>query len=290
MAELITYRDAVAEGIAREMRRDPSVVCIGEDIGAAGGVFKTAAGLYDEFGGFTLGIVFAHEFGHVLGLSHPDQCNADFNVLMRSSSKFFSQDPCFVRECVRTDDRLVGLDCEAREVAHEPRGRGDLVGGDRGGEVRELRRAGPKGHHDLFETRIARALAQTVDGHLDLARARLHRGQGVRRGEPQVVVAVDGDDGAVADALLHAPDERAELGRRDAARRRRHHCRSSADRAGPIRHRAGLPRCRGGVRQRRWGGGPDLPDFRVAAGGVSNLTVIHGLVPWIHSYAARTDE
>jgi len=50
MAELITYRDAVSEGIAREMRRDPSVVCIGEDIGAAGGVFKTSQGLYDEFG------------------------------------------------------------------------------------------------------------------------------------------------------------------------------------------------------------------------------------------------
>lgn len=50
MAELITYREAVSEGIAREMRRDPSVVCIGEDIGAAGGVFKTAQGLFDEFG------------------------------------------------------------------------------------------------------------------------------------------------------------------------------------------------------------------------------------------------
>jgi pyruvate dehydrogenase E1 component beta subunit len=50
MAELITYREAVAEGIAREMRLDPSVVCIGEDIGAAGGVFKTSAGLFDEFG------------------------------------------------------------------------------------------------------------------------------------------------------------------------------------------------------------------------------------------------
>jgi pyruvate/2-oxoglutarate/acetoin dehydrogenase E1 component len=50
MAELTTYREAVAEGIARELRRDPSVVCLGEDIGAAGGVFKTMAGLYDEFG------------------------------------------------------------------------------------------------------------------------------------------------------------------------------------------------------------------------------------------------
>jgi pyruvate dehydrogenase E1 component beta subunit len=50
MADLITYREAVSEGIAREMRRDPSVVCLGEDIGAAGGVFKTAAGLFEEFG------------------------------------------------------------------------------------------------------------------------------------------------------------------------------------------------------------------------------------------------
>ncbi|MFB7930097.1 alpha-ketoacid dehydrogenase subunit beta [Streptomyces sp. NPDC056039] len=50
MADVITYRDAVAEGIAREMRRDASVVCLGEDIGAAGGVFKTTVGLHEEFG------------------------------------------------------------------------------------------------------------------------------------------------------------------------------------------------------------------------------------------------
>ena len=50
MAELTTYRESVAEGIAREMRRDPTVVCIGEDIGAAGGVFKTTVGLFEEFG------------------------------------------------------------------------------------------------------------------------------------------------------------------------------------------------------------------------------------------------
>jgi pyruvate dehydrogenase E1 component beta subunit len=46
----ITYREAVAEGIARELRRDPTVVCLGEDIGAAGGVFKTTSGLFGEFG------------------------------------------------------------------------------------------------------------------------------------------------------------------------------------------------------------------------------------------------
>src|SRR5260221_8377270 len=49
-AGVITYREAVAEGIARELRRDPSVVCLGEDIAAAGGVFKTTAGLLAEVG------------------------------------------------------------------------------------------------------------------------------------------------------------------------------------------------------------------------------------------------
>ena len=49
MAEL-TYRDAVNAGIAQEMRRDSNVVFLGEDIAAAGGVFKTTQGLLDEFG------------------------------------------------------------------------------------------------------------------------------------------------------------------------------------------------------------------------------------------------
>jgi acetoin:2,6-dichlorophenolindophenol oxidoreductase subunit beta len=49
MAEL-TYRQAVAHGIAQEMERDPSVVMLGEDIGAAGGVFKTTEGLLAKFG------------------------------------------------------------------------------------------------------------------------------------------------------------------------------------------------------------------------------------------------
>jgi acetoin:2,6-dichlorophenolindophenol oxidoreductase subunit beta len=49
MAEL-TYRDAVAAGIAQEMARDERVVCLGEDIGAAGGVFKATVGLFERFG------------------------------------------------------------------------------------------------------------------------------------------------------------------------------------------------------------------------------------------------
>lgn len=49
MAEL-TYRDAVARGIAQEMERDNRVVLIGEDVAGAGGVFKTTVGLLERFG------------------------------------------------------------------------------------------------------------------------------------------------------------------------------------------------------------------------------------------------
>jgi hypothetical protein len=49
MAEL-TYRDAVARGIAQEMARDKDVVFLGEDVAKAGGVFKATVGLYEQFG------------------------------------------------------------------------------------------------------------------------------------------------------------------------------------------------------------------------------------------------
>ncbi|MFB3739223.1 MAG: alpha-ketoacid dehydrogenase subunit beta [Candidatus Velamenicoccus archaeovorus] len=49
MAEL-SYRQAVARGLAQEMERDPTVYFIGEDVAAAGGVFKTTEGLMERFG------------------------------------------------------------------------------------------------------------------------------------------------------------------------------------------------------------------------------------------------
>jgi acetoin:2,6-dichlorophenolindophenol oxidoreductase subunit beta len=48
--KMITYREAVARGIAQEMRRDRNVVFLGEDVAAAGGVFKATVGLLEEFG------------------------------------------------------------------------------------------------------------------------------------------------------------------------------------------------------------------------------------------------
>ena len=49
MAEL-TYREAVAAASRRRWSATERSCCIGEDIGAAGGVFKTTDGLLDEFG------------------------------------------------------------------------------------------------------------------------------------------------------------------------------------------------------------------------------------------------
>ncbi|MFI0483556.1 alpha-ketoacid dehydrogenase subunit beta [Actinomadura sp. 9N215] len=49
MAEL-TYRAAVARGLAQELAHDPDVVFLGEDVAAAGGVFKATPGLLDAFG------------------------------------------------------------------------------------------------------------------------------------------------------------------------------------------------------------------------------------------------
>src|SRR5260370_17632441 len=46
----VSYREGVAAGIAQEMRRDERVVLFGEDTAAAGGVFKTTIGLFEEFG------------------------------------------------------------------------------------------------------------------------------------------------------------------------------------------------------------------------------------------------
>src|SRR6266498_410985 len=46
----ITFAQAINEALAEEMRRDPTVFIIGEDVGEAGTPFKVLAGLIDEFG------------------------------------------------------------------------------------------------------------------------------------------------------------------------------------------------------------------------------------------------
>lgn len=46
----ITYRDALREAIAEEMRRDERVYILGEDIAGYGGTYAVTKGLFEEFG------------------------------------------------------------------------------------------------------------------------------------------------------------------------------------------------------------------------------------------------
>lgn len=46
----LTYRDALKEALQEEMRRDPNVFIMGEDVGTFGGIFGVTTGFQDEFG------------------------------------------------------------------------------------------------------------------------------------------------------------------------------------------------------------------------------------------------
>ena len=47
---MIEFRDAIRDALAEEIERDPAVVFFGEDVAAAGGVFKVTPGLHERFG------------------------------------------------------------------------------------------------------------------------------------------------------------------------------------------------------------------------------------------------
>ena len=50
MSKELTYLEAIREALAEEMRRDPKVFVLGEDVGAYGGAFGVTQGLHEEFG------------------------------------------------------------------------------------------------------------------------------------------------------------------------------------------------------------------------------------------------
>jgi 2-oxoisovalerate dehydrogenase E1 component beta subunit len=50
MSKELTYLEAIREALAEEMRRDPKVFVLGEDVGVYGGAFGATQGLFEEFG------------------------------------------------------------------------------------------------------------------------------------------------------------------------------------------------------------------------------------------------
>ena len=68
----ITLKSAIIEALQNELRRDPTVFYIGEDVAEAEGIFKQTEGLYKEFGGERIidaPISEAGMFGMALGAS-----------------------------------------------------------------------------------------------------------------------------------------------------------------------------------------------------------------------------
>ena len=105
-------------------------------------------------------------------------------------------DAGLMRECVFPDDGFVGLRAEADEARQRLAGRIQMFSVN----------AGLKGivivtglhHHDhFFERAVPGPLTNAVDGAFNLPRSSLHRSQGVRYGQTQIIVTVDADDGAV---------------------------------------------------------------------------------------------
>src|SRR4051812_32110310 len=101
-------------------------------------------------------------------------------------------EPCRLRDDAARFDQLLGADGRVET---------EMVG------------AGAHRHHHFLERAVAGALADPVDGAFDLPRARFQRGQGVRDGEAEIVVAVHAERHALdpADGLAQMTDERAEL-------------------------------------------------------------------------------
>jgi 2-oxoisovalerate dehydrogenase E1 component beta subunit len=50
MPKEVSYLEAIREALVEEMRRDPKVFVLGEDVGAYGGAFGVTQGMYEEFG------------------------------------------------------------------------------------------------------------------------------------------------------------------------------------------------------------------------------------------------
>ena len=168
-------------------------------------------------------------------------------------------DAGLVGERVRAHDRLVGRYRHAGEALDESRGPADLRGVDAGVRLQEVA-AHAHRHHDLLERCVAGALADAVDGALELVDAGADRGEGVRDREPEVVVAVgrERDVLELGAQLADAQDERRVLGGQHVA-----------DRVGEVdRRRAGLD-----------GGAADRGDeLRIGARGVlaRELDLVHG--------------
>src|SRR5512143_4246891 len=115
-------------------------------------------------------------------------------------------------ESVRTHDGLVRLDWDAGDLCHQPARAHDLFGVNSRVCAEEVFPRAER-HHNLFHGAISCPLADAVDRALHLLCPVPDRCECVRNSQPQVVMAVDRNDGFVdvLDLAFDAFNERSEF-------------------------------------------------------------------------------
>src|SRR5436305_478134 len=93
---------AVNDALRVEMRRDPRVVVLGEDVGKFGGVFRATSGLFEEFGAdrvIDTPLAEAGIIGSAIGMAHVVRPGAQLTVLCYGA---------MVHTCIEAAQKAVG--------------------------------------------------------------------------------------------------------------------------------------------------------------------------------------
>ena len=98
-------------------------------------------------------------------------------------------------EGIFTNDRLAALDPKATHSGHQTRGFDNFLSLDSGLKSLECISSCLECHHNLFQSRIARSLANPVDRTFNLAGTSPDGCKGIGYRQPKVVVTVDTDQG-----------------------------------------------------------------------------------------------
>src|SRR5450755_475186 len=137
---------------------------------------------------------------HQLAFRHADRFRIDDLIGRFLLEISVLMDAGLVRESVAPDNGLVRLRSEGDGGAQHLACAIEMLGLDAGREGITVV-AGLDRHDDLLERAVSGALADAVDGALDLPRPGLNRGDRVGYRESQIVVAMHADHGRVAESL-----------------------------------------------------------------------------------------
>ena len=127
---------------------------------------------------------------HQTGLRNPNHFGPHDLIGLIVLEHTVLMDTGFVRKGVGPHNGFIGLDGNAGIVTDQFTDPGQLGGVDIGIQVQHLV-AGLQRHNHFFKGSVAGSFADAVDGDLCLAGTGTDAGEGIGRGQTQVVMAVD---------------------------------------------------------------------------------------------------